>query len=135
MTKQQAFDVIWNWFVVDKNPRSSSGIGCFYRVFQEDRVLKCGVGALIPDNLYDPALDTGDFIAIRDILDPKIQVQNKFGPELVNFLNTELLPIEEDFLTEIQIIHDTGYSERYFTQRMESELRKLADAHELKIPK
>lgn len=61
LTHQQIFDKALHGVRAQGRPSSTKTKGgevtCVYRMHRGEQVLKCGVGHLIPDNVYDPAFD------------------------------------------------------------------------------
>lgn len=68
--------------------------GCQYRT---ETGLKCAVGFLIPDNLYDEEMDRNSASACMLIDDYDL------------FEKTVLRPNNRDFLTILQSVHDNGW--------------------------
>ncbi len=55
MTNQDAFNIVWEHFVVKGNPPSRSELyGCAYRGENGER---CAAGLLIPDEKYTPKME------------------------------------------------------------------------------
>lgn len=114
MNKQDAFNKVWDWAVVKKNPKAGSDISCYYR---GPNNTKCFVGVLIPDSMYSPDMEgvsAGDMI--------------KKYPGLLEYLsiNTDK---DLSFLDELQNVHDS-----YPPNRWEEELSLLARVHGIFVP-
>jgi len=124
MNLQEIFNKIWDWTIVQNQPRSvgnrndfpnyDCGTRCLYRGPNE---AKCFIGVLIPDEKYTPSLE-GSSIACWS--DDRIQ---------------QVLGISVDFdsrdpLITLQHIHDADYK---FENR-ENELRGFAKFHNLTVP-
>jgi hypothetical protein len=54
LSNQQAFDNVWQHFIVDRNPRAVQGGMCCYRT-TDGRM--CAVGCQLPDALYLPDME------------------------------------------------------------------------------
>jgi len=68
------------------------GIGCAYR---SSNGLKCAIGCLIPDDVYDPKME-GD---LDELLDKFPEMREVFGIQKDDDL---------EFLLDAQSVHDTG---------------------------
>lgn len=112
LTQQQAFDKVWQWFVVDKNPRSMVGTRCQYRGTSG---AKCALGVLIPDALYDDILDEG--MSYQSVVD-------RVG-----------LPPWYKFWKQLQGCHDDTSREDDFTTGITDNLTNFATTYSLDIPK
>lgn len=118
MTNQEAFDKVWQFFIVEKNPQSFEnsadnlvfGAACAYR---GQNGSKCAVGCLIPDELYSPDMEDKRIFAIIELY-----------PEI----KTLFADVDGFFLAKIQEIHDHHFP--YFQINMEN----LAIIYDLKIP-
>lgn len=117
MNKQDAFNKVWDWAVVKKNPKAGSEISCYYR---GPNSTKCFVGVLIPDSLYSPDMENN---SASDMI--------KEYPELLEYLsiNVDKDPDELSFLDELQNVHDS-----YPPNRWEEKLSLLAKVHGLVVP-
>lgn len=111
-TKQEIFDKVWDWFVVQGNPRSINELGqCFYR---RDDGAKCAVGILIPDEAYIPSWDTTNVSATN-------------LPWVIDNFDTETV----GFLQHLQSAHDsTGASIPNIRERFLA----VASSHGLTVP-
>jgi hypothetical protein len=114
MTKQEAFDRVWDWFVVQGKPRSSNPRGeCFYR---GDDGAKCAVGVLIPDPEYKDHFE--GICAHALIRDGKLPALRNIGLE---------------FIADLQQAHDgSDIVEGY--RGIRDGLRDVAERHGLRIP-
>ena len=116
LTNQEAFDEVWNWFVVNKNPQAlSDKYLCVYRGLGNT---KCAAGVLIPDERYNTEWD--------DLNGKKATEIAKDIPEWA-MLNPSLL-------VAMQEAHDYSSRGVEFTQSIEENLRKVALQYNLSIP-
>jgi len=115
MTNQQAFNKIWNHFIVNKGKKSSEGSYCKYR---DGAGNKCAVGVLIPDNLYDKNLEgKGYAVLISEHESMKVFFKD---------INIQLL-------LDLQCTHDdAGYWDKGILDK--ERLIEIAEEYELKIP-
>lgn len=91
MTTQEAAQGIWDHFIVNKG-KPSGGNFCYYR---DGKGNKCAVGCLIPDKLYEPAMDNGgDGYAVDDLLYHFPSMRDLFAE------------VPERFLADCQVAHD-----------------------------
>ena len=92
LTKQEVFDQVWDYFVVQGHPQSiyydTSGFGsCMYRSENS----KCAIGIFIPDDEYSISLEgTGTDIILELCPTPNVLLATVQGP----------------FLERLQEIHD-----------------------------
>ena len=98
-TKQSLADQIYRWFFVEKNPRSVSstlGVSCMYRGPTEKH--RCGVGCVMPDEIYNPRMEGKTIFQLMMIGGSKFEqsVFDYFGKD-----NIELL-------MSVQRWHDEG---------------------------
>lgn len=124
MNKQEAFDKVWNHFVVNKGKRSvkitrrplsgSSDNVCQYRSPSGDM---CAIGCLIPEDLYDPKMEGKDFLSLV----------TEFPKMAGLFLSSNE---NDQFFDNLQDLHD---NKRKF-DNIEESLRIFGRAHALKVP-
>lgn len=109
-TKQEIFDAVWNYFIVEKHPQAITGeVQCVYRGEQSN----CAVGCQLPDELYDAKMES---FPIEEVMFDFWKVAEFFGEE-----NAELLGLLQD-------AHDNWFPE------LEYRLREIAADHSLKTP-
>lgn len=114
MTKQEAFDRVWEHFIVDGQPLSRVGGRCYYR---SPFGAKCAIGLLIPDELYRDEFDSGGGMSATTLLQrPEFQ---EFQPLLTG-----------GFCERLQAAHDCSDSRIGMEERM----RRIAEEHSLSIP-
>lgn len=131
MTPQEIFDTVCDHLATQKKRASKASGGCYYRT--EDG-LKCAVGCLIPDALYDVRMDgcfedsdadsyNGTFIQVADGIRAGI-----YSKELEWMLDHEAL------LSDLQTVHDDAVN---WVNRhdMNRSLRRVARLHELDYSK
>lgn len=121
-SKQKAFDIVWDHFIVKKSPpgMAPNGSHCEYKT--KDGCM-CAVGVL----LTDPEL--------KEI-------------EQAGHMRTSILTLEEEgllrgplskpftvFLADLQHHHDTTSSSADFHSCLKERLVKLADEYKLRVPK
>lgn len=95
MTPQQIYDTVKAHLLQQRCVSINPTIGCAYR---GDNGTKCAVGALIPDSMYDPAMEG----AVIATLIHKFQVPSYFKQNL-------------DLLHSLQRLHDTKCVETWRT--------------------
>ena len=85
---QEVFDIVVNHLVTQRRPAYTDLSGCMYRAPDG---LRCAVGALIPDNLYDPEFEgsTADSV-----------IQNLFNEDLADWRE------HKGLLLALQEVHD-----------------------------
>ena len=129
MTTQEAFNTVWQHFVVEKNPPATfitddGRVRCRYRDSDGNR---CAAGVLIPDHLFNELMEGQ---SISSLL---------YGYPEVRRLLHEVPP---HFLARLQGCHDSvaialsglEVDRQIFTQRIETALQKLADEYALEVP-
>lgn len=120
-TRQEAFDRVWQWFIVEQHPRAvdPQAAWCCYRT--PDRCTACAIGCLIPDSRYRTAFDGPYGGTFRDLqkLGDWDAVAQLFSPD------------DDVFYQDLQQLHDYI---PYGSGRLEGELRRFADRHGLTIP-
>lgn len=129
MTKQETFNIIWNYFVVEAHPRACDRYFqvCMYRTLEGN---KCAIGCLIPDELYTRSIEG---MGIEDLF-----LKHTLIPKnLSEFLETEFSFEDRiEFLCYLQDLHDTYQkSSGDFTAYMKKELTEFAWARNLEVPK
>lgn len=122
MTNQEAFNKVWDHFVVKKNGPSVDGSGtCKYR---GRNGTKCAIGVLIPDEAYEPQMDYGGLK-----LERIISMYPKFREALKG--------VGRDFLCDLQATHDMftrGRRILQFHTLIRAELQQVAKRWNLAIP-
>lgn len=112
-TEQEAFDKVWDWFVVQGKPRSlNEDGGCAYRGKDGAR---CAVGVLVPDEEIG-FLQEG----------PSIWSNSHGWGRLDSLKGLD----KHGFLTPLQACHD----EAGCGKGIESRLRKFAEKQGLSVP-
>lgn len=67
-TTQQTFDMVVEHLITQGRPSrktDETGIGCLYRYELNGKMLKCAIGALIPDDLYDVSMENVTFFGLK----------------------------------------------------------------------
>lgn len=124
MNNQEAFNKIWQHFVVNKAPPSFAdyagrGIACAYR---GENGAMCAVGCLIPDEMYTPHIEGN---AIKSIIE-----NNHHFPKITNFLSN----VDVKFLEVCQRAHDEQAGWNYFHDNIKVKLTQIASTWNLTIP-
>jgi len=128
MTNQEAFDKMWDHFVVQGNgPGWSDEFGqCVYR--DPDTGAKCAVGCLLPDDLLDKidqaGPSNGTNLKLHGIEDVCLAL-----PEVRDFL----AGLSEDFIIRAQDAHDHAVGP-YFSSHMKGGLLNAAGLFGLTVP-
>jgi hypothetical protein len=125
MTRQEILNKVWYHFVTMKRSFGYDKIKkvCVYKTRGG---AKCGIGCLIPNELYDPKMDC--------------QASNAYslGVHSNKFVQKALKKIgirfkgNEQFLTDIQKAHDDSAE---YDQSIAENLMELAKDYKLKLPK
>lgn len=108
---QPAFDKIWDWFVVQKKPRSTSDHACAYRGANGAR---CPVGLLLPDSEY----------------------KSDFEGDSVKFVRRHTHALRQyplKFLEALQSSHDEA-NPAMFAREFQDRLREIAAEFKLTVP-
>lgn len=130
LTTQEAYEQIRSYFSRPGAVLAKSGGYCQYR---DERGNKCAVGCLIPDELYDLALD-GGIILGEEMEDNNVAAIINMHPRLKEICDgdTEEGQLKLRFLTRAQAEHD-DHSVKSVGLFLE-ELDFLAREFGLKIP-
>lgn len=117
MTNQEAFDKVWNHFIVQNHGQSINPVSgfCKYRSGDPDSPC-CAVGVLIPDDLYETNMENK---GVRFLM----------GIDAVKSLFSG---VDLQLLRDMQIAHD-GHS-RQWRKSFEEALRYIATQWKLTIP-
>ena len=113
---QAAFDTMVDHLLTQKK-RAGSGLdnGCYYRYSPNNSVtLKCAVGCLIPDSLYELSME-----------DQMVDSLLRIYPALAEHLKG----VDEDLLYEVQRVHDNTMDG---PEEWERKLKHVATYHNLK---
>jgi len=92
MNKQEIFDKVKE-HLLKQDACSETDDDCAYR--GKDG-LKCAIGILIPDSLYEKSMESS---SIKGVLDCYPDVKDYIDPDGENI----------ELLTDLQVIHDNGY--------------------------
>jgi len=105
-TKQKLAQDIYQWFIVDKNPRSvdsTMDVSCMYRGPTEKH--RCGVGCVMPDEIYNPRMEGK---TIYQLMTPtnfiNDSANSKFEQDVLDYFGKD----NTDFLVSCQYWHDGG---------------------------
>lgn len=130
MNKQEIFNIIWNGLKSQKFKQSSDGNGsCLYR----NGKLKCAIGHLIPDHVYEDSME-GDDLALILNQDSHNTLRDWWHEEIrpIRFDSRKMVILDDtvNLLSDLQNIHDTTKSPK----KMEAMIRDLAKYEGLDIP-
>lgn len=118
-TAQAIFDAVWDWFIIQRKPRSlvdtDPEAACLYRSPDGNA---CAVGIFIPDSEYRPGMEGL----------PATQLA-----ALLTWPFREWVSDNRNLLADLQIAHDMPCSE-YF-ERFQDRLRQVARRYSLVEPK
>jgi hypothetical protein len=113
MNRQDVFNKIWDYFIVNKNPKAGDNNTCYYR---GPGGIKCFVGVLIPDDMYSPDMENKSAGEMLEKFPALMKHLDASGSDLF-------------FLKILQDIHD------YYTPDMwRKELNDFAITFDLQIP-
>ena len=142
-TLQQVFDRVWQWAIVEKNPKCGTSAACFYRKPTREELNErstrardidpdllgsaCWIGACIPDSLFEGKNPTGN---VNSLIQDYPRIRAHF-PGLVDEYDSETRPsaLTLGALNALQEIHDTTAPDEW-----ELELRWFARNHGLTVP-
>lgn len=120
-TNQAVFDKVWEAFVVGDRQRAVCNKGmtietCVYRGDQDAHSdTRCAIGVCIPDDMYDPELDSqGSIRQVHEVMP--------------DWYDSVFNGIQVNFLAALQRIHDQSF------ETFEDSMRKTAAAYKLTIP-
>ena len=117
MSGQEIFNKVWDWFVVQGNPRSVNEEGdCNYRGPNNSR---CAVGLLISDACYRPSMEGHTARTLSDEY-----------PQIIEAIAPTDLTEGVKFLMGLQACHDNSSSYVSTAQR----LRAFAETWSLSVP-
>ena len=118
--RQRQLDAVWDWFVVQGKPRSI-GVDDLRRpqcCYRSETGLRCGVGVLIPDELYESSIEGMSASSVAADSCGSLPELSKALGGLEN----------SNFLDSIQFAHDSSFP------YMEVELREIALRYNLTVP-
>jgi hypothetical protein len=122
VTTQEAYEQIRAWFSRgDATLAFDAGYDkCFYRLHSDvDSPVRCAVGCLIPDELYDEQLDDNNM---------HVGTAIAYSPEISELLSD----VSADFLSRAQRAHDETAKAGGTPAQFVSWLDDIAVAHKLK---
>ena len=115
MTRQEIFDKVVAHFAVQRAPAVDDEGACLYRT---DDGRKCAVGALIPDDAYDPKCESTPI--------------DRLFRDLPGMMEAAGLRSENaDFLEDIQLIHDHSRHDAKFLADLSVGMAKVAARYKL----
>jgi hypothetical protein len=124
MNKQELFDKV-AVHLINQGKKSSNYEGCRYRHGE----LRCAIGCLIPDDVYTSKLEGQDIncvLAYANSEDPDTVKMARFFKKL---LPTKAL---RGLALELQWIHDTGLSNDWYADLLESAVENRLSTKKLK---
>jgi hypothetical protein len=104
-TKQKLAQDIYQWFIVDKNPRSTDdtmGVSCMYRGPTEKH--RCGVGCVMPDEIYNPRMEGKTIGQLMTMNHGDLSKSSKFELAVFDYFGKSNMA----FLISCQYWHDAG---------------------------
>ena len=119
-SEQEIFNLVVEHLFKQGRPAYDGNRGCMYRTHDG---LRCAVGVLIPDDLYDPAFET---------IEAAIVIQELFDADLADWRE------HEDLLKKLQLIHDGCLRDpdgAFNTTDLAVRLRDIAKDFSLEYPR
>ena len=117
-SNQDALNRVWEYFVINDNPRSTDKGRCLYR---SPNGSACGVGCMMPDDMAKKADEQYDLSGYADI--------KSIREELVN-VNEWFSKVDKSFLSSLQKEHD---NESFTEERKRRRLTELASRYSLSV--
>lgn len=120
MTTQQVFDTVIEHLIKQGKQAKASTGHCSYRTTDG---LKCAVGCLIPDELYNPILEGRSVEGIRSIT-----LRQYIYPTLYTFIDKNF-----DILQDLQSLHDSdnAWDSNTFSKIGKSEIESIIKSFNL----
>lgn len=115
-TKQDIFNEVWQWFVVEKHEKSRNPETGYCQYNLPEKNTKCAAGIFLRDCKYDPSFD-GMYGTLRQVL-------TAIGGGALSMY---------DYVSRIQKIHD-GSDEEDFHESVQDGLIRFAENEALTIP-
>jgi len=104
MNRQEIFNKVCE-HLIKQNEKAMDHVNdtCMYRSGEDDNPLCCGIGCLIPDELYDPLLEGR---GIRNIFDHRYDCTHSAA--VIEHIGIET---EADlfFINALQVVHDSSF--------------------------
>lgn len=121
--RQEDFNKVWDWFVVERHGRSVTGPegGCCYRAPNGNR---CAVGVLLPDHLWRPGLNSTPILSLATRTSSTAHAQ-----AIEEWIDKR----GRDFLYRLQSAHDY-VNAIDFRRAIGRKLREIAKWFDLTIP-
>lgn len=137
MTEQEAFNRVWQFFVVEKHPQSKvyrcctakgGGAACAY----DSNGTRCAVGCLLgEDTIAKLTAESMLTVAIDSLIGESRSYHNE---EVYSLLKRDLGDLPVAFLQRLQRCHDKHPFETTFTEQIETNLRQFSEWQGLRIP-
>lgn len=125
-TKRKIFETVKSHLLTQKSKCMDNFGGCKYRMKTEYNVLKCAIGALIPDSSYKSEMDDAHYVYnLRDGSSLEVS-SNPLVKEVLCGIYGEL---DLEFLTQLQKIHDCTEVKDWETVLNNFEERELDEIH------
>jgi len=122
MKKQEILDKVATHLLSQMEQALSKGGSCMYRT---EAGLKCAIGCLIPDDLYDPDIEDAPvscFVRVRNAYQPEWRVARTIGRKL------GIRSTHYRLLEDLQSLHD-----EYKPKDWQSGLTRIAEDHRLRL--
>lgn len=130
MSNQEAFDRVWQRFVVEKAPIASTGIACRYRLGDSHG---CAIGVQLPDDLYIPSFEGASAFQLLMVARPFNGFQY-MPEEEVNRVRRHFDRVAPALLEALQTAHDREKYSMQPDRGLAVSLRNIADDFGLHIP-
>jgi len=133
MNFQEAFDIVWQRFVLEGNAKASSPtLGCIYSPLpKEGNYCGCAIGCLLSPEI--PAqldkMGGGTWTSVQIKLDDCREYKS-----LSQLLKSTFEDPNNRFWTELQLCHDSTLLTQNFTEQITESLTALAKKYNLIIP-
>lgn len=131
LSNQEAFDRVWNRFVVEKAPKSIEGGVCVYRGADDKR---CAFGLMLPEKLYRREFEGMSAATVLGDNDPSDQM-NSIGElaHLQREIRRHFEYVSHRLLLDLQSAHDNA-SVTENRSTIADDLRAVAKRWNLNVP-
>jgi hypothetical protein len=131
MTRQELFTKAYNGLKKQNFVRSVSGDSCKYR--HPDGLLRCVIGHIIPDDLYNESFEGQPVVRFPEIINRideiDIYVYASSLDDVYVHVSSLFNETDLEFLSALQLCHDCSTSET-----LKSNLARFAEKWNVKIP-
>lgn len=122
MEMQEIYNAVAKHLLTQNEKSYDENVGCRYRTVRDGRTLKCGIGGIMPDDLYYEYFEGKSAVGVLYPTDPLTRDDVKFQDksaklrELWGFVESDFIgsySMKAQLMQKLQGVHDNGQPQNW----------------------